>query len=674
MDANATNTTEEAGAAGAGAAGAAGDAGVAAGAAAAATATNAAELAQILAQFDPLSQKSSAAASPTSPAGPGLAAAAPAAPAAAPGTAGAAAEPVPRSPVARKPLSVRSASSGQYEIADVGERSTPSPPPVPAAAPAAPPPRPAEDLPFDFQRFLDQLRQKGADPIARYLKSFLQEFKKRSWTVREQVRIVQDFQNFIGPRISQYPPFVSLPASEISNAIEGMEKLVMNRLYTQTFSPEIPRASRSFSHEEDLLRDKVLEEKMGIWSWIEGEHLDLDRELIASGDRFIVLAQDELLKINNYRAPRDKVICILNCCKVIFGLLRQTRSEESADRFLPILIYVVIKAQPRHLISNTQYIMRFRNPDKLNGENGYYLSSLQGAISFIETLDRSALNITDEEFEERIVQSVARIAEKIEPGADDDARSQASTPERSLTSANVASQVQAIGTTLSQPFKNISKFFDTDDADEGSSAGPVDRGLSSIKRSLSTTGDRTRRNSGILQAVAGVGSRMGKTPPAQPDAATRAAAEERQARKIQAKEHKTVVQTLFQMFPNLDLDVIDDVVTEKQGRVGAAVDACLALMGSPRGSPKGSAKGSPKAAAKGSSRSPAKSSPKSPASAQSAAAPPAASPAADKSLPAQPAAAEAAQPAAEASAASETPAVAAGSAAPAAGTAADSLL
>jgi hypothetical protein len=27
----------------------------------------------------------------------------------------------------------------------------------------------------------------------------------------------------------------------------------------------------------------------------------------------------ELLKINNYRAPRDKVICILNSSKVLFG-------------------------------------------------------------------------------------------------------------------------------------------------------------------------------------------------------------------------------------------------------------------------------------------------------------------------------------------------------------------
>jgi hypothetical protein len=27
----------------------------------------------------------------------------------------------------------------------------------------------------------------------------------------------------------------------------------------------------------------------------------------------------ELLKVNHYKAPRDKLICVLNCCKVIFG-------------------------------------------------------------------------------------------------------------------------------------------------------------------------------------------------------------------------------------------------------------------------------------------------------------------------------------------------------------------
>jgi len=100
----------------------------------------------------------------------------------------------------------------------------------------------------------------------------------------------------------------------------------------------------------------------------------------------------ELLKIKTYRAPRDKIICVLNCCKVIFGqfacsmlkamanikpgLLKHSKADSSADSFMPLLIYVVLQANPEHLVSNVQYILRFRNQEKLGGEAGYYLSSL----------------------------------------------------------------------------------------------------------------------------------------------------------------------------------------------------------------------------------------------------------------------------------------------------------
>jgi hypothetical protein len=43
---------------------------------------------------------------------------------------------------------------------------------------------------------------------------------------------------------------------------------------------------------------------------------------------------------------------------------------------MPLLIYVVLRANPDHLVSNVQYILRFRNQEKLGGEAGYYLSSL----------------------------------------------------------------------------------------------------------------------------------------------------------------------------------------------------------------------------------------------------------------------------------------------------------
>lgn len=57
-----------------------------------------------------------------------------------------------------------------------------------------------------------------------------------------------------------------------------------------------------------------------------------------------------------------------------------------------------------------------------------------------------------------------------------------------------------------------------------------------------------------------------RTADAQDAAARQASAEDAEARRIQRAEHNDVVETLSNMFPNLDRDVIDDVVKMKEGR------------------------------------------------------------------------------------------------------------
>lgn len=53
---------------------------------------------------------------------------------------------------------------------------------------------------------------------------------------------------------------------------------------------------------------------------VDSAYLDYHLRLISVSGAIISLHwYKELLKINNYKAPRDKLICILNSCKVIFG-------------------------------------------------------------------------------------------------------------------------------------------------------------------------------------------------------------------------------------------------------------------------------------------------------------------------------------------------------------------
>jgi hypothetical protein len=174
-----------------------------------------------------------------------------------------------------------------------------------------PPPEadPEPSLPFDFHRFLEQLRNKKADPVARYLQSFLKEFGKRQWMVHEQVKIISDFLAFIGNKMAQCDVWRTVSDAEFDNAREGMEKLVMNRLYAQTFSPAIPPPQpipgaktrrrggerplgpgRRGQHQEDVERDDVLTQKINIYGWVKEEHLDIP-PVSDSGRRFLRLAQ-----------------------------------------------------------------------------------------------------------------------------------------------------------------------------------------------------------------------------------------------------------------------------------------------------------------------------------------------------------------------------------------------
>ncbi|KAF5711384.1 vacuolar sorting-associated 9a [Fusarium mundagurra] len=418
--------------------------------------------------------------------------------------------------------------------------------PAQSHRPPPPEPEPEPTQPFDFHRFLEQLRNKKADPVARYLKSFLSEFGKRQWMVHEQVKIIGDFLAFIANKMAQCEVWRDVSDAEFDNAREGMEKLVMNRLYTQTFSPAIqapkpiPGAKpkrkggdiplgpgRRGQHQEDVERDDIVRQKMSIYGWVREEHLDIP-PVGDSGRRFLKLAQQGQFKIT--------------------------------DSW---------------------------NQEKLGGEAGYYLSSLMGAVQFIENMDRTTLTITDEEFEKHVEEAVSAIAEKHAqsppatqqpvfneksgplPG-ETSARPSLDGPRTSTSNDEYTGEEKAAITgllkTIQKPLSSIGRMFSDD-------PGPsMDPGPSSAPRTPAPPERLSREEPREHQQVPSKHALS-----AEEAAARQASAEAAEAQRLSRAEHANVVETLAGMFPDLDKDVISDVVYEKEGRVGLAVDACLAL-------------------------------------------------------------------------------------------------
>ncbi|KFM80017.1 GTPase-activating protein and VPS9 domain-containing protein 1, partial [Stegodyphus mimosarum] len=127
---------------------------------------------------------------------------------------------------------------------------------------------------------------------------------------------------------------------QIEQAKAVIEHSVMSKIYTFALHP---------NGDGDVLRDKVLHEHMQKLSQvITPNHKDLRIPKIYHSECPWPSAQAELVNINAYKTPRDKIQCVLRCCSTIMNLLSMAseKSVPAADDLMPVLVYVLIKANP----------------------------------------------------------------------------------------------------------------------------------------------------------------------------------------------------------------------------------------------------------------------------------------------------------------------------------------
>ncbi|XP_046845275.1 GTPase-activating protein and VPS9 domain-containing protein 1-like [Xenia sp. Carnegie-2017] len=97
-------------------------------------------------------------------------------------------------------------------------------------------------------------------------------------------------------------------------------------------------------------------------------------------------AQNELNCLPAYKTPKDKLKCIQRCCTIITSLLGMSSGDAvGADAFTPVLIYVVMHANPKGLLTTVDFINNYSN-ETLTGEQYYCWMQFCSAIQFIKIL------------------------------------------------------------------------------------------------------------------------------------------------------------------------------------------------------------------------------------------------------------------------------------------------
>jgi hypothetical protein len=238
-------------------------------------------------------------------------------------------------------------------------------------------------------KFIQLINRPEAKDIANAIRRFIQKFLQTPPDPQKHAEVVRTFLEITEQQISIHSLWKSEKEDEEMTR-DALEKLMTSKLYKLIFSPT----------EEDKKKDNFLKKKMKrLNQFLTISHLDIKESYVK--DEYITRAIHELMKVNEFKAPRDKMVCIMNCCKVIYQMINSvTASEEKeaagADDFFPILIYTFLRANIPQIHSNVKFIRQYRHPAKLGTEIGYYFTQFESVVKFVEEADYSRFSVEKE--------------------------------------------------------------------------------------------------------------------------------------------------------------------------------------------------------------------------------------------------------------------------------------
>ena len=207
-------------------------------------------------------------------------------------------------------------------------------------------------------------------------------------------QIFKTFQNYMNiirsklksPSKINQNLFKFITDKKCNNILEIIENFIYRQIYKYIY-PNI-----SFKEDTDFY------EKTKCLDWILPKHLEIEKYYIEQ----LGMAELCIKKFDTARSVYDKLEYIKNAFTNINNNIKYSegKTEEAGqDEILPIFQYILIKAQPKRMKTNINFINCFLSEELLNGQYGYFISQIESSFSFIMNINYNQLNMKKDEFD-----------------------------------------------------------------------------------------------------------------------------------------------------------------------------------------------------------------------------------------------------------------------------------
>ena len=189
--------------------------------------------------------------------------------------------------------------------------------------------------------------------------------------------------------------FFNISEKERDEICEEIEDYILRKIYDYIYV-DTPSENDYNFYRKTLCLD-----------WIDPEQLEIKKAYVNQ----LGYAELCIKRMFEAKSVFDKLNCIRDAHTNMNNIIKFSsgkNDDAGQDELTPIFQYIVIKARPKRIYSDINYIKTFLGDSSLRGQEGFLVTQMESATSFIMQINHEQLKMSQEEYDKKVKEAEIR--------------------------------------------------------------------------------------------------------------------------------------------------------------------------------------------------------------------------------------------------------------------------